>query len=120
MDQQEHRVKGCHESSIFGVIYLVVRGMRGRAYGMPSLAGAGPMNIESEIRMPKLGTAMAEGVLAQWLVADGATVIAGEALCLIETDKVENEIEAPLGGVIRQVARVGETYPVGELLGRVE
>ena len=38
---------------------------------------------------------MTEGTLVEWLVADGDAVTPGDVLYRIETDKVENEIEAP-------------------------
>jgi pyruvate/2-oxoglutarate dehydrogenase complex dihydrolipoamide acyltransferase (E2) component len=69
--------------------------------------------------IPKIGTAMTEGTLAEWLVADGDTVEEGAPLCTLETDKVSNEIEAPTGGVIRILAEAGETYDVGTVIAEI-
>ena len=70
--------------------------------------------------MPRLAISMTEGVLTEWLVADGATVVAGTTLYILETDKVENEVDAPAAGTITLVAEPGQTYPVGTILALIE
>ena len=72
-----------------------------------------------EIRIPKLGMEMTEGTLARWLVEDGAEVARDQPLYLLETDKVENEVLAPVSGVLRRVGHEGETYPVGEVIAEL-
>lgn len=74
----------------------------------------------SSISIPKLGWTMEEGTLTEWLVADGATVVAGDPLYSLESDKVENEIAAPASGVLRQKAAAGEVYAVGTEIGTIE
>ncbi|MEV6236605.1 lipoyl domain-containing protein [Lentzea sp. NPDC051838] len=74
----------------------------------------------SPITVPKLGWTMEEGVLIDWLVADGAEVAAGDPLYLLDNDKVENEIAASASGVVRQTGVAGETYPVGAQIGTIE
>jgi pyruvate/2-oxoglutarate dehydrogenase complex dihydrolipoamide acyltransferase (E2) component len=63
---------------------------------------------------------MSEGTLVEWLVSDGDTVQAGDILYRIETDKVENEIEAPVAGTVRITGEEGETYDVGTQIGSIE
>ncbi len=63
---------------------------------------------------------MTEGTLVEWMVRDGDTVQAGDVLYRIETDKVENDIESPIAGVIRIVGVEGETYDVGVNIGSIE
>lgn len=72
------------------------------------------------ISIPKLGISMTEGHLTEWHVQDGETVAAGALLYTLETDKTENEIEAPVGGVVHIHAVAGETYPVGTQIGHIE
>jgi pyruvate/2-oxoglutarate dehydrogenase complex dihydrolipoamide acyltransferase (E2) component len=72
------------------------------------------------INIPKLGVSMTEGTIVEWLVADGDQVAAGQLLYRIETDKVENDVEAPVAGVVRITGTEGETYPVGETIGSIE
>jgi pyruvate/2-oxoglutarate dehydrogenase complex dihydrolipoamide acyltransferase (E2) component len=76
--------------------------------------------VSTPISIPKLGVSMTEGTLVEWLVADGDTVSPGDVLYRIETDKVENDIEAPVGGVVRTSGVEGETYEVGTLIGSIE
>jgi pyruvate/2-oxoglutarate dehydrogenase complex dihydrolipoamide acyltransferase (E2) component len=72
------------------------------------------------INIPKLGWTMEEGTLSEWLVEDGATVAAGDPLYVLESDKVENEIEAPESGVLHRTKKAGEAYPVGTEIGRID
>jgi pyruvate/2-oxoglutarate dehydrogenase complex dihydrolipoamide acyltransferase (E2) component len=73
----------------------------------------------TEIRIPKPGDAVMEGTLVEWIAADGALVEAGDVIYRLETDKVEMDIEAPCGGVIRHIGEEGEVYPVGELIATI-
>ncbi|MCX7283264.1 MAG: dihydrolipoamide acetyltransferase family protein [Novosphingobium sp.] len=67
--------------------------------------------------MPKWGIEMAEGTIAEWMVAENAAFTRGTVLTLIETDKITNEVEAEADGrFVRILATAGETYPVGALL----
>jgi pyruvate/2-oxoglutarate dehydrogenase complex dihydrolipoamide acyltransferase (E2) component len=72
------------------------------------------------ICIPSLGFSMTEGTIARWLVEDGAAVVAGQPLYDLETDKVENEIEAPVSGTFRRIGQAGETYEVGTQIGVIE
>ncbi len=72
------------------------------------------------INIPKLGVSMTEGTLVEWLVADGEQVVVGQLLYRIETDKVENDVEAPAAGVVRITGEEGETYTVGESIGEIQ
>jgi 2-oxoglutarate dehydrogenase E2 component (dihydrolipoamide succinyltransferase) len=72
-----------------------------------------------EIRIPKPGDAIVEGTIARWLAPDGVAVREGQALYLLETEKVELEIEAPAAGVLRHLGVEGRTYPVGALVATI-
>ena len=63
---------------------------------------------------------MSEGTLVEWLVSDGQSVNVGDILYRIETDKVENEIEAPAAGVVHLSGIEGETYEVGTQIGSID
>ena len=73
-----------------------------------------------DIRIPKLGMEMTEATLAGWLVADGSTVAQDQPIYELETDKVSTEVTAPIAGTLHQVGVVGEVYPVGDVIGRLE
>ncbi len=55
------------------------------------------------IVMPKLGLTMTEGTISNWRKAEGDTVAQGEILFDVETDKISNEVEAKLSGVLRKI-----------------
>lgn len=76
--------------------------------------------MSTEVLLPKIGFAMNEAVLSQWLVANGAQVVAGEPLYSIESDKSVEEIESPASGTLKIIAAVGETYPVGQVLAEIK
>jgi len=73
-----------------------------------------------EIRIPKLGMSMQSAILQQWLVADGAAVIAGQPIYVVESDKSTTEIESPAAGTLRVIGVVSEQYEVGALVGTIE
>jgi pyruvate/2-oxoglutarate dehydrogenase complex dihydrolipoamide acyltransferase (E2) component len=73
-----------------------------------------------EILMPKIGFAMNEGQIAEWLAADGAQVTEGQPLFNLESDKSVEEISAPASGKLSIAAQAGETCEVGAMLGRIE
>ena len=65
--------------------------------------------------MPQMGYDMDAGTLLRWLKNVGDPVERGEAIAEIETDKVNIEIEAFEGGVLRKtLITEGQTVPVGE------
>ena len=76
--------------------------------------------MSTPINIPKLGVSITEGTLVEWLVSDGQSVQAGDVIYRIETDKVENEIEAPVAGTVRLSGVEGETYEVGTQIGSIE
>jgi pyruvate/2-oxoglutarate dehydrogenase complex dihydrolipoamide acyltransferase (E2) component len=70
-----------------------------------------------EFRLPKLGMSIVEGTIIEWLVAEGDAVADGQPLLVIEMDKAEAELPAPVAGTIVQLAVAeGESVDVGELL----
>ena len=70
-----------------------------------------------EVFIPKTGIYMDDCHLIAWLVTEGATVRAGAPLFLMETNKVEMEIEAGADGIVHQNAPTGEDYPIGTVIG---
>ncbi len=67
--------------------------------------------------MPKLGLTMTEGTITEWVVDAGQKVEKGSVVMLIETDKVEAEVEADADGIVQYVANVGDTLEPGEVVG---
>lgn len=74
-----------------------------------------------ELLMPKLGLTMTEGLLAEWVVQPGDTYEQDDCLYIVETEKVTNEILADRAGTfLESTVAVGETVPVGAVVGRVD
>src|SRR5262245_42697244 len=75
-----------------------------------------------EVTMPRLGWSMEEGVLVEWLRRDGDPVRTGDVVCVIESDKAQNEVESFETGVLHIPAGSpppGVMVPVGTILGYV-
>jgi pyruvate dehydrogenase E2 component (dihydrolipoamide acetyltransferase) len=76
--------------------------------------------MATELKVPTLGMDMEEATIVRWLVEEGAEVEKGEPVLEIDTDKTSFEIEAPVGGTIRNLrGEEGETLPVGTTLAYV-
>jgi pyruvate/2-oxoglutarate dehydrogenase complex dihydrolipoamide acyltransferase (E2) component len=73
--------------------------------------------MSTPLTIPRLSMSMTEGVLTEWLVADGAQVKEGEPIYSLETGKTVEEVSAPASGQLTQKAQAGETYPVGTDIG---
>lgn len=68
--------------------------------------------------MPKWGIEMTEGTIAEWMVGEGEAITKGQVLCLIETSKITNEVEAEYEAVAHRIlVQAGsDAAPVGTLL----
>ena len=73
--------------------------------------------MADEFLMPKLGLTMESGTILDWLVDDGVAVEQGTAVLVIETDKVESEVEASGTGLLHIVGEKGVSYACGETIG---
>jgi pyruvate dehydrogenase E2 component (dihydrolipoamide acetyltransferase) len=74
-----------------------------------------------EVIMPKMGDAMEEGTILQWLVSEGDEVEEGDAIAEIETDKVSMELEAEDSGTLAQIiAAEGADVPVGDAIAFIQ
>ncbi len=56
-----------------------------------------------EIVMPKLGLTMSEGTITKLHISEGDSVSKGDKIMSIETDKLTNDVEADVDGVVRLV-----------------
>src|SRR5580704_15656142 len=70
--------------------------------------------------MPQLGMTMTEGSVVQWLKNPGDLVKNGEFLFIVQTDKVDMEIESACSGtLIECLVELGQVVPVGTVIGRI-
>ena len=73
-----------------------------------------------EVTIPSVGMAMTEAVLNAWLKNPGDSVVSGEAIAEIETDKSSLDLESPSDGVLgRHLVSAGASVPVGQVIVRV-
>jgi pyruvate/2-oxoglutarate dehydrogenase complex dihydrolipoamide acyltransferase (E2) component len=70
--------------------------------------------MRSTLKMPKVGDAANEVVIMELLVKVGDTVVEGQNLFTVETDKATLEVPAPFGGKVADILiKVGEEVPTG-------
>ena len=75
--------------------------------------------MSTDVILPKLGFSVNESTIAEWLVADGATVAQGQPLYSLESEKSVQEIEAPAAGTLKILKEQGELLPVGTIIGTI-
>lgn len=74
-----------------------------------------------EIKMPKLGESITEGVIISWSVKVGDTIEEDDVLFEVNTAKVSAEIPSPVAGKIVEILfQEGDTVPVGTVVAKVE
>lgn len=70
--------------------------------------------MRTTLKMPKVGDAVDEVVIAEISVAVGTTVVAGQILFVVETDKAQIEVPAPFSGTVREVLiKLGDDVKTG-------
>jgi len=73
-----------------------------------------------EFKLPDIGEGVQEGELIRWLVKDGDTVAADQAVLEVMTDKATVEIPAPVAGTISGItAKEGQMIKVGQVLAQI-
>ncbi|MFI7331363.1 2-oxo acid dehydrogenase subunit E2 [Micromonospora aurantiaca (nom. illeg.)] len=83
----------------------------------PDPTSAAPSGVPVDV--PRLNPNDDSYVLLEWLVADGATVEAGEPIAAVETSKAIEELAATQAGVLRQDVAVGADCAPGAPIGRI-
>ena len=74
-----------------------------------------------DVELPKWGMTMQDGTIAEWLKEVGDEVEEGEPIAVVETEKVNTDLEAPESGVVREIlVQEGETVEVGTVLARID
>jgi 2-oxoglutarate dehydrogenase E2 component (dihydrolipoamide succinyltransferase) len=74
-----------------------------------------------ELEMPKMGESIAEGTIINWLIAEGDSFKEGDIILEVATDKVDNEVPAPVSGIlVKTIFHAKDVVPVGEVLAILE
>jgi len=73
------------------------------------------------IYMPKFGMTMVTGLITEWLFAEGERVEQGKPIAMVETEKVQTELESPASGTLVEVTyHDADEAPVGEIIAYVD
>ena len=70
-----------------------------------------------EVILPKTGMYEGDVTLLSWLVAEASEVRAGDPIFLMESEKVEMEVEAEFDGWLHQEASPDTEAPIGTRIG---
>jgi len=73
----------------------------------------------ADVIIPAAGESVTSANVAQWHVANGATVNKGDVLVTLETDKVSTELEAEESGVITILIEEGEEVAIGTVVANI-
>jgi pyruvate dehydrogenase E2 component (dihydrolipoamide acetyltransferase) len=69
--------------------------------------------VAEQVTLPRLGQGMEAGTIVRWLKSEGDEVKKGEPLYELDTDKVTQEVEADVGGVLLKILVQEGEVPVG-------
>lgn len=76
--------------------------------------------MTTPITIPNLGESISEVMLGQWLVANGQWVERDQPLVEIESDKVTQELPAPISGVLSITQHTGAECIFGDTIGTID
>lgn len=84
----------------------------------PSAAGDAQGQVV-EIKVPAAGESIVTASIAEWHQRDGSVVAKGDRLVTLETDKVSNELEAEVAGVLKILDSEGSEVKIGAVIGTI-
>jgi pyruvate dehydrogenase E2 component (dihydrolipoyllysine-residue acetyltransferase) len=70
--------------------------------------------VASPVTLPRLGQGMESGTIVRWLKSEGDTVEKGEPIYELDTEKVTQEVEADVGGILLKILVPEGEVPVGK------
>ena len=73
-----------------------------------------------KVIIPPAGDSITTASVGKWHKADGEQVQKGETLVTIETDKVSNELEAEVDGVLKILVAEGDEVSIGTVVAEIE
>ena len=78
-----------------------------------------PSGEPVDLKVPAAGESITSANVAAWRKRDGDHVEKGEILVTLETDKVSNELEAPVSGTIQILVPEGEEVAIGKVIAKI-
>ncbi|HLT06854.1 MAG TPA: 2-oxoglutarate dehydrogenase complex dihydrolipoyllysine-residue succinyltransferase [Cyclobacteriaceae bacterium] len=85
-----------------------------------SSAKSAPSGEVKEMIVPTVGESITEVTLATWLKEDGDFVKLDDIIAEVDSDKATFELPAEATGILRHVAKEGDTIEIGGLICRIE
>lgn len=76
--------------------------------------------VVKDMIVPQVGESITEVTLSNWLVADGDFVTLDQEIAELESDKATFEFPAEGQGILRHVAKEGDTVPIGGVIAKIE
>jgi pyruvate dehydrogenase E2 component (dihydrolipoamide acetyltransferase) len=76
--------------------------------------------MATDVKLPRLGQGMESGVIVRWLKSEGEPVVRGEPLYELDTDKVTQEVESELDGVLAKIVVAEGDVDVGATVAVIE
>ena len=76
--------------------------------------------MSTPVTVPAVGESITEGILTEWLKADGESVQSDDPLFVLETDKVTMTINAAAAGRLKIAVQAGETVKIGQEVGTLD
>src|SRR5690606_23361144 len=73
-----------------------------------------------EVKVPTVGESISEVTLSRWLKNDGDYVNMDEEIAELESDKATFELTAESAGILKRIAREGDTLAIGAVVCSIE
>ena len=75
--------------------------------------------MATEVKLPRLGQGMESGTIVRWLKAEGDAVKKREPLYELDTDKVTQEVESEVDGVLLEIVVAEGEVEVGSTIAMI-
>jgi 2-oxoglutarate dehydrogenase E2 component (dihydrolipoamide succinyltransferase) len=72
-----------------------------------------------DMKVPSVGESVTEVTIASWTKKDGDFVKMDEVICELESDKATFELPAEADGILRILAKEGDTLPIGAIICKI-
>ena len=74
-----------------------------------------------ELKLEPVSEEQEYGTISRWLKREGDEIVAGELIVEVEAEKVTQEVEAPVSGVLQSIIAVeGDEIRVGDTIAVIE
>ena len=89
------------------------------ASSVPASNGSAPV-ASLQVKVPTVGESITEVTLSRWIKKDGDAVAMDEAIAELESDKATFELTAEKAGILKTIAKEGDTLPIGAVVCTIE